>query len=387
MKKLKLRVVCIMLVTLLCSANMFASSEKIVDWNGKLENEEQIPDWLRSMRRGNAVAYCQEYGLNSKINRKWLIPVGVESLVGWEDGRLAASAQAFAALGQSICTDIEAALGSDQNNGARSTRQSIVLKSITTVSGIEFEGYHWYEVEKEVITGRNKKGKPVKSKQHVWYVYAFYSMDANVYNTQLQMAIGNIARANGFTKEEAAIIAAGASGGSLNILSEQYRRSKDFQQKIQEEQQKQRLAWDAQQMNIQQAFVDQQIDSLNRTQAMAESNQRNQNDLTNRNATNNYNQQTLQKSYQNQIDNRNIDTEQLQIQGDTQQLESRNRANVQMAQANAASNATQSIAQSGSAAGAAGQFGSNPNIGNSEDSGNKNQSGGMNDSMAFLMGL
>ena len=123
---------------------------------------------------------------------------------------------------------------------------------------------------------------------------------------------------------------------------------------------------------------------------MAETNQRNQNDLANRNATNLYNQQTLQQSYQNQLDNRNIDTNQQQIQGNTQQLESRDRANVSMAQANAQSNANQAVAQSGVASGVAGQFGSNPNIsGNNADSDQAPYPTGpaMNDPLAMLMGM
>lgn len=381
MKRRNFVVSFLVLLSVVFSTNVFAA-EKRIDWNGRLEGEEEIPAWLRTMRRGNALAYCQEFGLNSKINRQWLVPVGVESYIGWEDGLVAARAQQFMALGQTISTTINSAIASDLSNGAKSNIQNIALSSINTVTGIEFEGYHWYEVEKEVVTGRNKKGKPVTSKQHVWYVYAFYSMDMNAYNTQLKLALQKIVREGGFTKEEATMIAQ----RGLQAMDEQYRRSAEFQQKMDEEQQKQRLAWEAQQMGIQQAFVDQQLDSLNRTQQMAEANQRNQNDLANRNATNLYNQQTLQQSYQNQLDNRNIDTNQQQIQGNTQQLESRDRANVSMAQANAQSNANQAVAQSGAAAGVAGQFGSNPNI--SGNNPNQNPTGpAMNDPIAMLMGM
>lgn len=381
MKRRNFVVSFLVLLSVVFSTNVFAA-EKRIDWNGRLEGEEEIPAWLRTMRRGNALAYCQEFGLNSKINRQWLVPVGVESYIGWEDGLVAARAQQFMALGQTISTTINSAIASDLSNGAKNNIQNIALSSITTVTGIEFEGYHWYEVEKEVVTGRNKKGKPVTSKQHVWYVYAFYSMDMNAYNTQLKLALQKIVREGGFTKEEATMIAQ----RGLQAMDEQYRRSAEFQQKMDEEQQKQRLAWEAQQMGIQQAFVDQQLDSLNRTQQMAEANQRNQNDLANRNATNLYNQQTLQQSYQNQLDNRNIDTNQQQIQGNTQQLESRDRANVSMAQANAQSNANQAVAQSGAAAGVAGQFGSNPNI--SGNNPNQNPTGpAMNDPIAMLMGM
>lgn len=355
------------------SVPVFAAGEKRIDWNGKLEGEEEIPAWLRTMRRGNAIDYCQEFGLNSKINREWFIPVGVESYIGWEDGLVAARAQQFMALGQTIATTINSAIGSDLSNGAKNNIQNIALSSLTTVTGVEFEGYHWYEVEKEVSTGRNKKGKSVTKKQHVWYVYAFYSMDRGAYDTQLKLSLQKIVKEGGFTKEEATMIAE----RGLKALDAQYRRSAEFQQKIAEEQQKQRLAWDAQQMNIQQQFVNQQIDSLNRTQEMAEANQRNQNDLANRNATNLYNQQTMHQSNQNQVDNRNIDTNQQQIQGTTQQLESRDRADIAMAQANAQSNATQAVAESGAAAGVAGQFGSNENP----------MGPAMNDPIAMLLGL
>ncbi len=359
----------------------FAASEKRVDWNGRLEGEEEIPAWLRTLRRGNPVAYCQEFGVTQKINREWMVPVGVESYIGWEDGLVAARAQAFLALGQTITSHIESSIGSDLSNGAKSNIQTLAVSSITDVTGMAFEGYHWYEVEKEVVTGRNKKGKPVTSKQHVWYVYAFYSMDRDTYNTQLKLALQKIVREGGFTKEEATMIAA----RGLQAMDQQYRRSAEFQQKMKEEQDKQRLAWEAQRMNIQQQFVDQQIDSLNRTQTMAEQNQRNQDDLANRNATNDFNQQTMHQSYQNQVDNRNIDTNQRQISGTTQQLESRDRADVSMAQANAQSNATQAVAKSGAAAGAAGQFGSNANL---PGSGQQNPSGpGMNDPLAMLLSM
>lgn len=373
------------MLVLLAGTNLFAASEKRIDWNGRVEGEEEIPAWLRTMRRGNPVAYCQEFGVTQKINREWMVPVGVESYVGWEEGLVAARGQLFLALGQTIATHIASSIGSDLSNGAKSNIQNIALSSITDVTGLVFEGYHWYEVEKEVVTGRNKKGKPVTSKQHVWYVYAFYSMDRDSYNTQLKFALQKIVREGGFTKEEATMIAA----RGLQAMDQQYRRSAEFQQQIKEEQEKQRLAWEAQQMGIQQQFVDQQIDSLNRTQTMAEANQRNQNDLANRNATNDFNQQTLHQSYQNQVDNRNIDTNQRQIQGSTQQLESRDRADVSMAQANAQSNATQGVAKSGALAGAAGQFGSNPNLPGSGNQNSGSQSGGpaMNDPLAMLMAM
>jgi hypothetical protein len=357
--------------------SLFAAGVKRVDWNGKIDGAPEIPAWLTQIRHGNATAYCQEYGLNSKINREWLIPVGVESYVGWEDGLVAARAQAFMALGQSISTTINSAIGSDLNNGAKNNIQSIALSSINQVSGVTFEGYHWYEVEKEVVTGRNKKGKPVTSKQHVWYVYAFYSIDRATYDTQLKVALQKIVKEGGFTKEEATLIAA----RGLEAMNDEYRRSADFQRKVQEEQFAVRMAWERQQQGIQQQYVDQQIDSLNRTQTMAESNQRNQNDLTNRNTTNLINQQTMHQSNQNQIDNRNIDTNQQQVQASTQQLESRDRSNTAMAQANAQSNATQAVAASGSAAGVAGQIGSNPGLGGDRDSST------MNDPLDMLMSM
>ena len=134
------------LLSVLFSANVFATSEKRVDWNGRFEGEEEVPGWLSTMKRGNAMAYCQEFGLNSKINRQWLVPVGVTSYVGWEDGLVEARAQAFMALGQTICTTINSAIGSSLNNGAKNNIQNIAISSLTTVTGLEFEGYHWYEI-------------------------------------------------------------------------------------------------------------------------------------------------------------------------------------------------------------------------------------------------
>ena len=352
----------------------FSASEKVIDWNGRLEGEEQVPAWLRTIRRGNANAYCQEFGLASKLNREWMVPTGTESLIGWEDGLVAARATGFMAVGQTIATTINSAIGSDLSDGAKSNIQRIALNSVTTVTGLEFEGYHWYEVEKEVVTGRNKKGKPVTSKQRVWYVYAFYSMDRQTYNTQLKVALQKIVREGGFTKEEATLI---ASRG-LEALDEKYRAKEEFQQKIEREQQEMRLAWERQQMGIQQQFVDQQIQMTDRTMSMAEQNQRNQNDLTNRNVTNQNNQQVLSQTNQNQVDNRNADTQQQQIQATTQQLQSRDRSNVEMERAKAASNATQAVAMSGAESGSAGQVGSNPDLGDS---------GAMNDPIALLFSM
>ena len=307
MKKINLVLSFCILLGMIAGSQVFAASEKTIDWNGRLEGEKEIPSWLSTMRRGNPLAYCQEFGLESKINREWLVPVGVESYVGWEDGLVAARAQQFMALGQTISTTINSAIGSDLSNGAKSNIQNIALSSINTVTGVEFEGYHWYEVEKEVVTGVNKKGKPVTSKRHVWYVYAFYSMEQNDYNTQLKLALQKIVREGGFSKEESTMVAE----RGLKILDEQYRRSAEFQQKIKEEQNKQLLAWNAQRMNIQQQFATQQIDSLNRTQKMAETNQHNQDDLANRRTTNKINQQTTFQANQNQVENRVIDTNQI----------------------------------------------------------------------------
>ena len=117
---------------------------------------------------------------------------------------------------------------------------------------------------------------------------------------------------------------------------------------------------------------------------MAEQNQRNQDDLANRNATNNFNQQTMHQTYQNQVDNRNIDTNQQQVQGNTQQLESRDRSNTAMAQANAQSNANQAVANSGAAAGVAGQFGSNSNLPGSDST---PVGPAMNDPLAMLLAM
>ena len=329
MKRIKLLVAAFAVLFTFESSMAFAADKvdgKVVDWNGRFEGEEEVPAWLKTIKRGNATLYCQEFGLNSKINREWFVPVGVTSYVGWEDGLVSARAQQFMALGQTISTTINSAVSSELSDGAKSNIQRIALSSITTVTGIQFEGYHWYELEKEVQTGGNKKGKPIYGKQRVWYVYAFYSMDRQTYDTQLKLALQKIIKEGGFSKEEATII---ASRG-LQALDDKYRHSAEFQQKIEEEQLRQtqawndqRLAWEQQQMGIQQQYVDQQISSMDRTQTMAESNQRNQNDLTNRNVTNNINQQTLRQSYQNQVDNRNIDTNQQQIIGNTQQLESR----------------------------------------------------------------
>ena len=356
-------------------------TEKVIDWDGRFEGEEQTPSWLRSMKKGNGLIYCQEFGLPQKINRKWMVPVASESLVGWEDGLIAARAQTFMAVGQSLATDVNSAIGSKLDDGAKSNIQRISLSSVTTVTGLEFEGYYWYELEKESITGYDNKRKPIKRKLHVWYVYAFYSMNMDTYNEMYIRTLQKIVKEGGFSKEEATIIAT----EGLKARSAAYRASEEFQQKIEQEQKEMVLAYQRQQMGIQQAYVDQQIDHANRTMAMAEQNQRNQNDLTNRNASNLYNQQTMGQVNRNQIDNRNIDTQQQQIYSTTEQLQSRDRSNVETVRTNAASNTTQAVANSGIMAGTAAQTASNPNP--SSITYEESETAIMNDALAFLLSL
>ncbi len=383
MKKTRfIAVLCTMLVSAFAVLPLAAAekdTEEIVDWNGRLEGEEQVPAWLRTLRRGNAVNYCQEMGLMSKINREWMVPTGSQSYVGWEDGLVAARATGFMAVGQTIATQVSSSIGSSLSDGAKSNIQRIALSSVTNVTGLQFEGYHWYEVVKEVVTGHDKNGKATTSKQHVWYVYAFYSMDRQTYNTMLKLALQKICRDSGFTKEEATLIAT----RGLEILDEKYRAKEEFQQKIEQEQQEMRLAWQRQQMGIQQSFVNQQLDHADRTMTMAEQNQRNQNDLANRNASNLYNQQTMGQVNRNQIDNRNVDTQQQQISATTNQLESRDRAVTETARANANANATKEVANSAILAEAAAQSGSN----NTPADVSRSETTIMNDPLALLMGL
>ena len=85
----------------------------------------------------------------------------------------------------------------------------------------------------------------------------------------------------------------------------------------------------------------------------------------------------------NQIANRNVDTQQQQIQSTTEQLQSRDNAVQEMARANAASNATQAVENSAILAEAAAQTGSNQtpaSVGYEETT-------IMNDPLALLMGL
>ena len=274
------------ILVITCSLPVFAK-DNIVDWNGKSEGEEQIPSWLRTMRRGNALAYCQEFGLSSKINRKWIIPAGADSYIGWEDGLIAAQAQSMAAVGESIATDIIATLDSSVNNGAKNNIRRSAIKSVTTVAGLEYEGCHWYEEVKEVISGRNKKGK-----------------DMQAYDTQVKTSLITILRDSGLTKEEAQAVAA----TSYEVVSSEKRATAAHDKKIAEEQTR---------------LLNEHNRSLeNRKMSMQEQGQQNQ-----------FN-----------IDNRNIDTQQQQLQEQTKQIESSNRASVEIARTNAGSQAVQSIA-------------------------------------------
>jgi len=320
------------ILVITCSLPVFAK-DNIVDWNGKSEGEEQIPSWLRTMRRGNALAYCQEFGLNSKINRKWIIPAGADSYIGWEDGLIAAQAQSMAAVGESIATDIIATLDSSVNNGAKNNIRRSAIKSVTTVAGLEYEGCHWYEEVKEVISGRNKKGKEVKSKQHIWHVYAFYSMDMQAYDTQVKTSLITILRDSGLTKEEAQAVAA----TSYEVVSSEKRATAAHDKKIAEEQTR---------------LLNEHNRSLeNRKMTMQEQGQQNQ-----------FN-----------IDNRNIDTQQQQLQEQTKQIESSNRASVEIARTNAGSQAVQSIAGANTSYAQSG-------VPESSDT-------DINNAMAFLLGL
>ena len=101
----------------LTAVPLFAQDGKRVDWYGKIDGEPEIPGWLKSMRRGNGLAYCQENGLNNKINRKWIVPTAAESNIGWEDGLIA---------GQTLGHYIKALSQAQINPGLSEKEQGVV---------------------------------------------------------------------------------------------------------------------------------------------------------------------------------------------------------------------------------------------------------------------
>ncbi len=295
--------------------------QTIIDWDGKLEGEDAVPDWLKTMRRGNALDYCQEYGLNSKINRKWLVPAAATSYIGWEDGLIAARANVAEALAQAIATDINASLASSLDDGAKSNVKSAVLSSITTVSGLEYEGCYWHLVEQE-----NARGK----KERIYYVYAFYSMETQKYSDQLVNALMGIYKKGGILSDKEIKLAATQSTAAAvqkSITDE------DHDKAVQEEMQR----------------------SLNaHRQSMSE-----------RSMTLKENAQSNQYN----LDMEGVYTDRQRIDATTQQLESRNRATVDVANAQANAATTNSVANATS-----------PAV-------SSNSGGEMSDTLAFLLSL
>lgn len=173
--------------------------QKIIDWSGKLDGESATPSWMKTMKRGNALAYCNEYGLQSKINRKWITPSCAESYISYEDGLIAAQANAFAALGEEIATEINSSLSSSITDGQKSNIRRIVTSSINKVTGLSYEGVFWRCVEEKDNQG-NKFRK--------YYVFAFYSMDQNMYQTQLKAALLGILDSKNLSIEEVDAVAA-----------------------------------------------------------------------------------------------------------------------------------------------------------------------------------
>lgn len=313
----------------LTAVPLFAQDGKRVDWYGKIDGEPEIPGWLKSMRRGNGLAYCQENGLNNKINRKWIVPTAAESNIGWEDGLIAARADTMASLGEAIATDILASTKTSNANGSKDRVRKIVLESVTSISGLEFEGYHWYEIEKEVKVGENKKGKPVMQKSRVWYVYAFYSIDYESYNKQMLTAMYKVNLAAGLSPDEAKKVTATSWQEVVSLQNNQ----EAHDRAVKEEQ-------DRQVLNHKQSLE-------NRQMSMDEKGQ----------------------DYQYNIDNRNIDTQQLQIRETTKQMENKNRAETKQNQDTSSANVTSSIAS--------------PDTG----SGALNTGDVVSDAMAFLLSL
>lgn len=281
----------IVLSMLLIAFSAFADDE-IVDWEGKLEGEEKIPLWLKTMKRGNGLNYCQEFGLTNKINRKWFVPAAAESYISWEDGLIAAQANSFAAFGETIATDINASLDSSISNGSKSNIKRTVLSSLTTVMGMEYEGVYWYKVKR--TTGSGKKAQST----YLYYVYAFYSMDMHNYDTQLKNALIAILKNGGLPQDEAQAVAT----ASYEAVDARKRQSEDHEKKIVEEQkrvlQNHKLSMENRQMSMQEKGQDQQYD----------------------------------------LDNRSLDTQQLKITETTKQAESRNKADVEKTRASANAN-------------------------------------------------
>jgi hypothetical protein len=173
--------------------------QKIIDWSGKLDGESSTPSWMKTMKRGNAIAYCNEYGLQSKLNRKWITPSCSESYISYEDGLIAAQANSFAALGEEIATEINSSLSSSITDGQKSNIRRVVTSSINKVTGLSYEGNFWRCVEE-----KDNHGNKIRK----YYVFAFYSMEQNLYQSQLKASLLGILDSKNLSIEEVDAVAA-----------------------------------------------------------------------------------------------------------------------------------------------------------------------------------
>ena len=202
-----------------------AIEQVIIDWDGKLEGEPATPAWIKTMKRGNAVAYCNEFGLQTKLGRKWLVPSAADSLISKDDGLIEARANSFAALGETISTDINSQLSSTISNGAKSNIRSVVTQSINTAVGMEYEGSFWQAVKTVDEFG---------NKSTVYHCYAFYSMDQDTYDTQLKAALISLLNKKDLSMDEVN----GVAEATKRIMDKKQRESEAHEKSMEREQER-----------------------------------------------------------------------------------------------------------------------------------------------------
>lgn len=177
-----------------------ARRKVILEWSGQENGEPAVPTWLKTMRHGNGAAYCAEFGLTQSATRKFITPSCAMD-VNLDNALNTAQAEVALAVGEEMLMDINSVVSSKLTDGQRENLRSVVIKSITTVSGLRREGDFWQLIQKTDSHGNTTE---------TYYAYVFYSMRPQDYNTQLNTCLVNVLKSQGVDPEVVDAVKAGA---------------------------------------------------------------------------------------------------------------------------------------------------------------------------------
>lgn len=178
-----------------------ARRKVILEWSGQENGEPAVPAWLKTMRHGNGTAYCAEYGLTETATRKFITPSCAMD-VNLDNALNTAQAEVALAVGEEMLMDINSVVSSKLTDGQRENLRSVVIKSITSVSGLKHEGDFWQLIQRTDSHGNTTE---------TYYAYVFYSMRPRDYNTQLNACLINILKSQGVDPEVVDAVKAGAN--------------------------------------------------------------------------------------------------------------------------------------------------------------------------------